>query len=203
LKNYRAILLDRDGIINEMVYYPDHGLVDSPFVPSQYVLVDGIGKVLQGLKAGGFKLIVVSNQPGIAKRRFTMGTFRRVQAKMRRLLAAEGVELDAEYYCFHHPMGRVAKYRVDCDCRKPKPGMLLRAAKEHAISLRDSVMVGDGLSDVLAGKSAGCTTVLVANMNSFLAKLIGEQRSEPTYVARNLIELTDIVKRMDGKTRQP
>lgn len=183
-----------------MVYYPEHGIVDSPYVPSQFALVDGVGRALRSFRDLGYKLIVVSNQPGIAKGRFSMETFEKVRKKMNRLLEKESVQLDAEYYCFHHPQAKVAKYRVDCDCRKPKPGMLIRAANEHAISLHDSVMVGDGLSDVLAGRRAGCTTVLVANTNAFLAKLMEEQGAEPNYVARNLIELTDIVKRMDGRT---
>jgi D-glycero-D-manno-heptose 1,7-bisphosphate phosphatase len=184
-----------------MVYYPEHGIVDSPFIPSQFALVDGIGEALRSFRGLGYKLIVVSNQPGIAKKRFSMATFNRVRKKMNRLLEKEGVSLDAEYYCFHHPQARVAKYRVDCECRKPEPGLLIRAAKEHTISRGESVMVGDGLSDVLAGRGAGCTTVLVANMNAFLAKLMEEQRAEPSYVARNLMELTDIVKRMNGETK--
>ncbi|HEV2226199.1 MAG TPA: HAD family hydrolase [Nitrososphaerales archaeon] len=199
----KAIFLDRDGVINEMVYYPEHGFVDSPFTSSQFALVDDIGKALRSFQELGYKLIVISNQPGIAKGRFSKATFDKVRKKMNSLLEEESVRLDAEYYCFHHPQARVPKYRVDCECRKPKPGMLVRAAKDHAISLDDSVMVGDGLTDVLAGRSAGCTTVLLANMNAFLAKLMEERGAEPTYVARNLAELTDIVKRMNDESEQP
>ena len=195
MKGRKAALLDRDGVINEMVYYPEHGLVDSPFVPAQFELVEGIGEALRGLKAAGFKLVVVSNQPGVAKKHFTMETFRRMQGKMHSLLAAESIELDGEYYCFHHPRAKVARYRVDCDCRKPKTGLLLKAADELGLDLVDSVMIGDGISDVVAGRRAGCRTVLVSNLNSVVSSLLAERGVEPDYVARDVTELADIVKK--------
>jgi len=194
LTGQRAAFIDRDGIVNELVYYPEHGLVDSPFVPSQFELVEGIGEALRGLKGAGFKLVVVSNQPGIAKKHLTMETFRRMQGKMHRLLTAEGVKLDAEYYCFHHPQAKVAKYRVECDCRKPKPGLLLKASDELGLDLAASVMVGDGLPDVIAGRTAGCKTVLVTNLNSLVSRMMAETGVEPNYVARNVTEAADIIK---------
>lgn len=192
----KAVLLDRDGIINELVYYADPGIVDSPFVPSQFRLVEGIGTALRELRRMGFKLVVVSNQPGVAKGHFTMATFKRVQAKMRKLLAAEGAKLDKEYYCFHHPQGRISRYRADCECRKPKPGMILQAADDLGLDLAQSVMIGDGLNDVLAGRRAGCRTVLVANLNSLLARKMDELGAAPDFAARNIAEGADIVKKM-------
>jgi D-glycero-D-manno-heptose 1,7-bisphosphate phosphatase len=190
----RAAFVDRDGIVNELVYYPDPGIVDSPFVPSQFELVDGIGPALREIRDDGFKLVVVSNQPGVAKKHFTMGTFKKMQARMHRLLEAEGVRLDGEYYCFHHPQARVAKYRVECDCRKPKPGMMLRAAKELDLDLAASFFIGDGLSDVTAGKRAGVKTILVANLSSLLGRMMAERGAEPDFLARNVAEAADIVK---------
>jgi D-glycero-D-manno-heptose 1,7-bisphosphate phosphatase len=192
----RAVFLDRDGVINPLVYYPDQGVVDSPFVPSQFELNEGVGAALRGLRSAGFRLVVVSNQPGVAKGNFTMAAFREVQAKMRRLLAEEGVRLDGEYYCFHHPRGRVARYRADCDCRKPKPGMLLAAARDLGLDLSKSFMVGDGLYDVLAGMGAGCRTVLVANLNGTLSRKMDELGARPDFVARGLAEAADIVKKL-------
>lgn len=191
----RAVLLDRDGIINEMVYYSDPGVVDSPFTVKQFELVEGIGPALRTLKKAGYRLVLVSNQPSVAKRHLTMATFRRIQAKMRRLLAAEGVRLDGEYYCFHHPQAKVAEYRMECDCRKPKPGMLLDAARDLGLDLAGSVMIGDGLNDVLAGKRAGCWTILVANLNSLLSRKMDELGARPDFVARNITEAADIVMR--------
>jgi D-glycero-D-manno-heptose 1,7-bisphosphate phosphatase len=192
----RACFLDRDGILNDLVYYPDPGIVDSPFVSSQFQLADGAGAFLRDLKSAGYKLVVVSNQPGVAKGHYSMATFRKIQAKMRRLLAAEGVKLDAEYYCFHHPQGKTAKYRVDCACRKPKPGMLLDAARDLGLDLGSSVMIGDGLYDVLAGERAGCKTILVANLNGLLSSKMDELDARPDFVARNIAEAAEIAKRL-------
>jgi D-glycero-D-manno-heptose 1,7-bisphosphate phosphatase len=191
----RAVLLDRDGIIDELVYYPEHGVADSPFMPSQFVLVEGIGAALRELKAAGYKLVLVSNQPGMAKKNLTKPTFKRIQAKMRNLLAAQGVKLDGEYYCFHHPQGKVARYRVACDCRKPKPGMLLKAAEELNLDLASSWMIGDSVTDVMAGSRAGCRTILVTNLNSTVAKMISQSGVEPDFVARNVTEAAAIVKK--------
>ncbi len=190
----KAILLDKDGVLNEMVYYPEHGIVDSPLTTSQLVLTGGIGGALRSLKAMGYLLVVVSNQPGVAKKHFTMEAFKKMRVKMRRLLAAEGVSLDGEYYCFHHPQAKVAKYRLDCDCRKPEPGLLLKAADELRLDLASSVMIGDGLQDVIAGRKAGCRTILVTNLNSLVSKMMTERDAEPDFVARNVTEAADIVK---------
>ena len=192
----RACLIDRDGVVNEMVYYPDPGIVDSPFTPRQFVLVDGIGRALREMRSAGFRLVLVSNQPSVAKKHMTMASFKKIQAKMRRLLAAEGVELDGEYYCFHHPQARLPAYRIDCDCRKPKPGMLLRAADELGLDLKRSFMIGDGLYDVLAGERAGAKTILVANINATLSRKMDELGARPDFVARNVAEAADIVKKM-------
>ena len=196
MTGHRAVLLDRDGIIDEMVYYPDPGVVDSPFTPEQFELVDGIGPALRAMKAAGYKLVLVSNQPSMAKKHLTFATFRKIQAKMHRLLRAEGIELDGEYYCFHHPQAKVAKYRIACDCRKPKPGLLLQAARDLGLDLSKSIMIGDGFNDVGAGKSAGCKTILVANLNALLSKKMDELQLYPDFVARNVTEAADIVKKM-------
>ena len=189
----RAVLLDRDGVIDEMVYYPDPGVVDSPFTPEQFELVDGVGPALRAMKGAGYKLVLVSNQPSVAKKHLTMATFRKIQGKMHRMLAKEGVRLDGEYYCFHHPQAKLAQYRAVCECRKPKPGMLLQAARDLDLDLAGSFMIGDGLYDVGAGKAAGCKTVLVANLNALLSRKMDETGTHPDYVARNVAEAADIV----------
>jgi D-glycero-D-manno-heptose 1,7-bisphosphate phosphatase len=181
--------------LNEMVYYPDPGVVDSPFTPKQFELVEGIGSALRDMKAAGYKLVLVSNQPSIAKKHLTMATFKKIQTKMHRLLAAEGVKLDGEYYCFHHPQAKIARYRVVCECRKPKPGMLLQAAEDLDLDLRSSFMIGDGLYDVGAGRAAGCKTILVANLSAMLSRKMDELDLHPDFIARNVTEAADIVKK--------
>jgi D-glycero-D-manno-heptose 1,7-bisphosphate phosphatase len=188
-------LIDRDGIVDEMVYYPDPGVVDSPFTPRQFELVEGIGPALRAMRGAGYRLVLVSNQPSVAKKHLTMATFKKIQAKMHRLLAAEGVRLDGEYYCFHHPQAKMAKYRAVCDCRKPKPGMLLQAAKDLDLDLENSFMIGDGLNDVGAGRAAGCRTILVANLSAMLSQKMDELDLHPDFIARNVTEAADIVKK--------
>ena len=178
-----------------MVYYPDPGVVDSPFTPKQFELVEGIGPALREMKAAGFKLVLASNQPSVAKKHLTMATFRKIQTKMHRLLDAEGVKLDGEYYCFHHPQAKIARYRVVCECRKPKPGMLLQAAKDLHLDLESSIMIGDGLYDVGAGRAAGCKTILVANLSALLSQKMDELDVHPDFIARNVTEAADIVKK--------
>ena len=195
----KSVLIDRDGVINQMVYYADPGVVDSPFTPKQFELVEGIGPALRAMRAAGYRLVLISNQPRVAKKHLTMATFRKIQAKMRRLLAAEGVKLDGEYYCFHHPQAKLAKYRVVCDCRKPKPGMILQAARDLELDLAGSFMIGDGLYDVGAGKAAGCRTILVANLNALLSRKMDEMGVHPDFVARNVAEAADIVKRASAE----
>lgn len=189
----RAVFLDRDGTINELVYNPEHGIVDSPSNPGEFELVKGIGPPLKKLKAMDFRLVVVSNQPGVAKRHFSLRTFREMSRKMERELSRLGITLDGEYYCFHHPLARVAKYRAKCDCRKPEPGLILRGAKDFKVSLRDSYVIGDGLVDVLAGEKAGCTTILVSSVNSLLVNQMNLMQAVPDFVARDLREAAGII----------
>ena len=102
--------------------------------------------------------------------------------------AKEGATLDGEYYCFHHPEAKVAEYRVICECRKPKPGLLLQAARDMNIDLSQSWMIGDGLTDVQAGKRAGCRTVLIGRMKCELCAMMDEQDSRPDYIAADIKE---------------
>jgi histidinol-phosphate phosphatase family protein len=163
----RAVFIDRDGTLNRMVYDQTHGLLDSPRRPEQVRLIEGAGAFLKAVREAGWLAIVVTNQPGIAKGTLTFDELDAVNARLAELLAVEGGGWDALYACPHHPArdpaGR-AEYQVGCDCRKPKPGLLIRAAREHDIDLAASWMVGDGLNDVQAGRAAGCRTALVTRL---------------------------------------
>ena len=118
----KAVFLDRDGVINELLYYQEHGIIDSPFTVEQFKLLPGAGEAIRKLREGGFKTIVASNQPGIAKGYISQEAFDKIRAKMKDELAKEGAFLDGDYYCFHHPQGMVESLTVNCECRKPKPG---------------------------------------------------------------------------------
>ncbi len=157
----KAIFLDRDGTINKYVGFLTN--ID------QFELIDGVAEAIRKINAAGYLAIVVTNQPIIARGEVTFQQLYEIHNKMETLLGNEGAYLDAIYFCPHHPdkgfEGEVPELKIDCDCRKPKPGMLLRAMKDYNIDLSKSWMVGDGKYDVQAGYNAGCKTAFIGNEN--------------------------------------
>ena len=143
----RAVFLDRDGVINV-----DHGYTHRV---EDFQFVAGSAQALALLQAAGWRLVVVTNQSGIARGLYSSDDYERFTEHMRAQLQAAGVHLDAVFHCPHMPDAAVAAYRLACDCRKPAAGMLLRAARELSLDLPGSVFVGDRLSDVQAGRAAG------------------------------------------------
>ena len=137
----RAVFLDRDGVINRMVYDAEFGLVDSPANPEQLVVFEGASEAIAAFNNLGFCVIVVSNQPGIAKGKFSAALLEAMTDKMVTSLRAAGGSVDDIYYCLHHPQSSLPEYGIKCDCRKPRPGLLLQAAKKWNIDLRQSYMV--------------------------------------------------------------
>jgi D-glycero-D-manno-heptose 1,7-bisphosphate phosphatase len=191
---YRGVFLDRDGVINELIYYPEHGIVDSPFTTKQFKLLPGACEAINKFHELEFKVILVSNQPGIAKGYLSQEAFDKIRGKMNDELAKEGASFDGEYYCFHHPEAKVEKLKVNCECRKPEPGLLLQAAKDLDVDLSRSWMIGDGLTDIKAGKSAGCQTILLGRMKCELCHLMDEQDAHPDFIAPNLREAASLIK---------
>ncbi len=150
----RAVFLDRDGVLIE----EDGYLVDAAAMR----LLPGLAAALGRLDRAGFELAVVTNQPIVARGLVTEEDVDGLHGRLAALVVREGgPELRHFYVCPHHPRGDVARYRIECDCRKPRPGLLLRAASELDVELAHSFMVGDRISDVAAGARAGCATVLV------------------------------------------
>jgi D-glycero-D-manno-heptose 1,7-bisphosphate phosphatase len=148
-----AVFLDRDGTLVHPRHYPSR--------PDQLLLYEEIGPGLARLQAAGFGLVVITNQAGIARGLFGEPELARMHEHLAAELGRLGVRLDGIYFCPHHPDGAIPALAIVCDCRKPAPGMLLRAAAELAIDLERSWFVGDILDDVEAGNRAGCRTVLV------------------------------------------
>lgn len=142
----RAILLDRDGTLMIDTGYPKH--------PDEVRLLPNALTAMRRLRDAGYRLILVSNQSGIGRGLVTPEQARAVHERLVERLAEHGLELDASYYCPHAP-------EDDCECRKPAPGMLLRAAREHGLDLARSFMVGDKPGDVEAGRRAGCRGLLI------------------------------------------
>lgn len=188
----RAVFLDRDGTINKLVYYKDHGIVDSPFLPSQMRLIPGAARAIRLLGKKGFLLVLVSNQPGVAKGNMGRKAFAAIEKELDRLLAKEGASLDAKYYCQHHPQAKLAAYRKKCGCRKPMPGMLIAAARRHGIGLKRSYMVGDGINDMKAGRKAGCKTVFIGQFKPELWKYF-KGGKKPDIVAKSLLSATKMM----------
>lgn len=153
--NQRAIFLDKDGTLLENVPYNVN--------PEQIRLLPGAEEGLQLLQAAGFHLVVVSNQSGVARGLFSERALVVVEERLRSLLVRCGVSLDRCYFCPHHPTGVVPEYAVECNCRKPQPGLLLQAAQDFCLDLSQSWMVGDSPSDVEAGQRAGCRTLFLGN----------------------------------------
>jgi len=184
----KAIFLDRDNTLIE-----DPGYISRP---EQVRLLPDTAEALKALAAMGYKLIVVSNQSGVARGMLTENELALIHERLGELLITAGVKLDGIYYCPFHPEGVVEKYSRDSDLRKPNPGMLLTAAKEHDIALSQSWMIGDAYRDTTAGRRAGCKTILLT--------LAGHVRTpkpndpSPDFKAVNMREAVNIIRRYGG-----
>lgn len=153
----KAIFLDRDGTINQYVGFLRN--------INDFKLLNGVAEAIKKLNVMGYLVIVVTNQPVIARGEVSFEELEEIHNKMETLLGQEGAYLDAIYYCPHHPhtgyAGERPELKIECECRKPKPGLLLKATEEFHIDLTASWMVGDGKNDIEAGKAAGCKTALI------------------------------------------
>jgi histidinol-phosphate phosphatase family protein len=151
----RAVFLDKDGTLVEDVPYN----VD----PTLIRLMPGAAEGLRLLDAAGYRLVVVSNQSGVARGYFAEEALAAVKERLRELLEGAGVPLAGFFYCPHHPKGVVPAYAVACDCRKPAPGLIFRAARDLGLDPAQAWFVGDILDDVEAGRAAGCRTIFLDN----------------------------------------
>lgn len=180
LKNkQKAIFIDRDGTVNKLVGFLKN--IDD------FELIDGVTEAIKEINKSGYLAVIITNQPVIARGEVTVEQLDMIHNKMETVLGEEGAYLDAIYYCPHHPdkgyEGEVKELKINCDCRKPKPGLILRAANDFNIDLSKSWMVGDSENDVLAGIAAGCNTAL-----------IGDDDYGQTITCSSLIDFVKIMK---------
>lgn len=176
-----AIFLDKDGtLIDDLPYNVD---------PGRMTLALGAVAGLRRLSCLGYRLLVVSNQPGVAQGRFDVGALEPVRQRLAQLLSEQGVHLEGFYYCPHGPDG-------GCACRKPLPGMLLKAAAEHQVDLAASWMIGDILDDVEAGGRAGCRTILIDNGNETM--WLRSPLRTPTWIASDLDAAAQLIQATRG-----
>ena len=160
LKNkQKAIFLDRDGTINKYVGFLKND--------KDFELIPGVSSAVKSFNDNGYLVIVITNQPVIARGEVTIEELNNIHNKMETLLGKDGAYVDAIYYCPHHPHkgyeGEITELKIECECRKPKPGLILKAAKDFNIDIASSWMIGDSENDILAGKNAGCKTALISS----------------------------------------
>jgi D-glycero-D-manno-heptose 1,7-bisphosphate phosphatase len=178
-----AVLLDRDGTLVHPVHYPSR--------PECLRLYEGICPALRDLQQAGLRLVVITNQSGVARGYFTEADLQDMHEYLAQELRLYGVQIDGIYYCPHHPDGVIPELSIRCDCRKPRPGMLLQAAADLDLDLQRSWFIGDILDDVEAGNNAGCRTILV----DLGTEPIPEQQLRcPNFVARNTLHALWIIK---------
>lgn len=186
-KPQKAIFLDRDGTINKYV-----GFLRSP---SELELCDRVAEAIKKINESGYLAIVITNQPVIARGEVAVSQLQEIHNKMETLLGQSGAYIDGLYYCPHHPdkgfEGEIAELKIDCDCRKPKPGLILRASQDFNINLNNSWMVGDGKRDIEAGKNAGCKTVLLTKGES------GDGEFGQDYKAKDLLSAVEMILASD------
>ncbi len=184
----RAVFLDRDGTIIE-----ERGLITKK---EEIKLFPYSAEAIKLLNSLGLLVIIVTNQPQVARGLCTEKDVEELNKHVVNLLNKHGAKVDAVYYCPHHPerkYGGNLKYRVPCDCRKPAPGMLLKAAQEYRINLNASFMIGDSTRDIAAGKNAGCRTILV---KTGYAGRDNVCKVAPDYICENLLEAAKLVERL-------
>jgi len=176
-----AVFLDKDGtLIDDVPYNVD---------PRRMTLKPGTVGGLRRLSRLGYRLLVVSNQPGVAQGRFEVGALEPVRQRLAQLLSEQGVHMEGFYFCPHGP-------DEGCDCRKPLPGMLFKAAAEHQVDLAASWMIGDILDDVEAGGRAGCRTILIDNGNETL--WLRSVLRTPTWIASDLDAAAQLIQATRG-----
>jgi len=187
----KAVFLDRDGTIMEDREYLDD--------PAGVKLLPGAELAIKSLSQAGYKIVVVTNQSGVARGLLSEETLRKIHEELQRQLAEKGAKLDGIYSCPFHPEGTVEEYAMESSLRKPAPGMLLKAAEELDIDLSSSWMVGDSGRDIEAGRAAGCRTILIrtpARPHSATT----EHRPQADACVRNLVDAARVILREEGSS---
>jgi D-glycero-D-manno-heptose 1,7-bisphosphate phosphatase len=184
----KAVFIDKDGtLIEDLPYNVD---------PEEIRLMPDALQGAHRLHAAGYALIVISNQSGVAHGYYDERALGGVENRIRELLAGMNVPLTGFYYCPHHPEGRIARYTRTCDCRKPAPGLILQAAREHDLNLARSWFIGDILHDIEAGHRAGCKTVLLDNGNE--TEWVYSPRRRPDWVVADLAQAACVITATDS-----
>lgn len=191
-----ALFLDRDGLINRMVNYD--GKWDSPQKPEDVRLVEGIADVIKWANSKKILAIEITNQSGVAKSKQTPEIAQTIEERVQALLKEKGARIDRVYTCPHHPKGVVPELTMECECRKPKPGLLLQAAKELNIDLTKSIFLGDKDSDIQTGKAVNCQTIIYLHEEDEPQKVSAAKSSSADYKVTSLSEVASILSTLLG-----
>ncbi len=186
---HKAAFLDRDGtIIQENGYISKINQVE--FIPDS---IEAIKK----LRALGYKIIIITNQSGVAQGFFSEKSLQKVNHYLLKKLSQQKAAVDGIYFCPHHPRVGLKNYKKDCDCRKPKTGLLKLAVKEKKLKLKDSVVIGDKISDVELGKNAKIKSILVLTGygKKESKKITAFSKSKPDFIAKNLLEAVKLLQK--------
>ena len=178
----KAIFLDRDGVIN----------VDKQYICKieDFTFIPGVFEAVKKARDSGYKIFVVTNQSGIALKYYSESDYKILTEWMIKQFKEKGIVFDGIYYCPHHSNGTDKEYTKECECRKPKAGMILQAAKEYNIDLSKSFVIGDKTSDIKSGQSAGCKTILVKTGYGGRDKKCDVK---PDYVADDLLSAVNLI----------
>lgn len=185
----KAVFLDRDGVINELVLNKCTGVYEPPHDPLDLCLFPYVVESLQTLQHEGFELFLVSNQPDYAKGKTSLERIKAVHYAMSQIFHTEGIIFKEYYYCYHHPQGIIQEYSFPCECRKPKPYFILQATSKFGIDLTNSWMIGDRDSDIECGKTAGVKTISIEYKHSAQTRGV----VSPDFSVANLKEAAKII----------
>ena len=180
----KAAFVDRDGVINELVYNSKTSCYESPHELSDVKILDGVFEGLRMIRDKGFELFIVSNQPSYAKGKVSLEKIKEIAALVATTLTRETIHVRESFYCYHHPNAVLPELAKTCACRKPGTLFLSEAAKRYSLDLHDSWMIGDQDSDILCGANAGCKTVMIENPYSSSKR---QGQSSPDFKVKNLL----------------
>jgi D-glycero-D-manno-heptose 1,7-bisphosphate phosphatase len=185
----KAIFIDRDGVINELIFNPNTNEYESPHEPKDLVLRPDILDTLKKFNDLGYYLFIISNQPSYAKGKTSLENIKEIHQRLQDQIENYGINIKEYYYCYHHPDGIILEYSGPCECRKPKPYFINKAAKEYDVDLSHSWMIGDQDTDIECGINAGVRTIQLINHHSQKKRGV----SSPLYSIHNLSESIDLL----------
>lgn len=188
-----ALFLDRDGVINSLVNY-QYGW-DSPQSLQDIKLVNGIVAIIRWANDKNIPVIEISNQPGVAKGKMTQKTSDNIENKVHQLLKTKGAVINKAYICLHHPEGTVPRLTKQCHCRKPQPGLILKATQELNVNLTKSIFLGDKASDVEASKAAGLQTIIYLHQQDLSRKVKQAYQVKADFKINSLSQALPILKK--------